>query len=172
MKKLLLSLTALTLAMGLAACSSSTIAKTDTQNNQQADASKADVKKELVNFYMNLGEKINEKDVDLNAYVKKASNPDTKPTADDRAKASQSAVAVAAELNSYQVPAGLKDQKADLEKVIKEYADSYQMKADELKKTVPNLDAANAAFAQADQQLGKIFVNAKLLAPTLDKQVN
>ena len=104
---------------------------------------------------MDLGDKINAKDTDLNAYVAKATKEDAKPeelpTAKDRAKASESAAAVAAELNNYQVPAALKDKKADLESAIKDYATSYQIKADELKKDVPNLDAASASLTQAKE---------------------
>ncbi|NRD78321.1 hypothetical protein HPT25_13195 [Bacillus sp. BRMEA1] len=172
MKKVMISLSALALSLGLAACSNSNNAKTDKQETTQTASSNMNVKKELVKFYMDLGKTINEKDIDLNSYVNKASKPDTKPTAEDQVKASASAAAVADALNKFQVPADLKDQKADLVVVVKEFAASYQTKANELKKAAPNLNAANAAFAQADQKLGKIFENAKLLPPTLDKQVN
>jgi hypothetical protein len=70
------------------------------------------------------------------------------------------------------VPAALKAKKADLDSAIKEYAASYQTKADELKKDVPNLDAASASLTQAEEKLGKVFESEKLLPPSLDKQVN
>ena len=146
------------------------------KENKEEAAPKVDIKKELVKFYMDLGDKINAKDADLNAYVAKATKEDAKPeelpTAEDRVKASEAAAAVAAELNNYQVPAELKDKKADLESAIKDYAASYQIKADELKKDVPNLDAASASLTQAEEKLGKVFESEKLLAPSLDKQVN
>ena len=166
----------LALAIGLTACSSNNEAKTDKKENKEEAAPKVDIKKELVKFYMDLGDKINAVDVDLNTYVAKATKEDAKPeelpTAEDRAKASEAAAAVAAELNNYQVPAELKDKKADLESAIKDYAASYQIKADELKKDVPNLDAASASLTQAEEKLGKVFESEKLLAPSLDKQVN
>lgn len=177
MKKLLVLLSALTMAIGLTACSSKDdVKKEKKETNEAAAPEKVDIKKELVKFYMELGNKINAKDVDLNAYVAKASKEDAKPeelpTAEDRAKASESAAAVASELNSLQVPLVLKDQKADLESAIKDYAASYQAKAVELKKDAPSLDAADATFAQGEQKLAAVFESAKLLAPSLDKQVN
>ncbi|WP_066251840.1 hypothetical protein [Neobacillus drentensis] len=176
MKKFFVLLFSLALAIGLTACSSNNETKTDKKENKEEAAPKVDIKKELVKFYMDLGDKINAKDTDLNAYVAKATKEDAKPeelpTAKDRAKASESAAAVAAELNNYQVPAALKDKKADLESAIKDYAISYQIKADELKKDVPNLDAASASLTQAEEKLGKVFESEKLLAPSLGKQVN
>lgn len=180
MKKILLLFSALTMAFGLAACSSGdNNAKTDKKEDkgtEQAEAPKVDVKKELVRFYMALGKAINAKDADLNAYVNKASKPDAKPeelpTAEEKAKASESAAAVAAELNNYQIPDELKDQKADLEAALKDYAASYQAKADELKKDAPNFDAADATFDQAEEKFAKVFTDAGLLPSTLDKQIN
>ncbi|ETI67619.1 hypothetical protein [Neobacillus vireti] len=181
MRKLLLFLSALTMAIGLTACSSNDDAKTDKKDTpketaKETEAPKVDVKKELVRFYMELGNKINAKDADLNAYEKKASKEDAKPedlpTAEEKAAASESAAAVASELNAVQIPADLKDQQADLEAAVKEYAASYQAKADELKKDTPNLEAADATFAQAEEKLGKVFESAKLLPPSLGKQVN
>jgi flagellar basal body-associated protein FliL len=176
MRKIFVLLFALAMAIGLTACSSNNEAKTNKKENKEEAAPKVDVKKELVKFYMDLGNKINAKDADLNAYVAKATKEDAKPeelpTAEDRAKASEAAAAVAVELNNYQVPAALKAKKADLDSAIKEYAASYQTKADELKKDVPNLDAASASLTQAEEKLGKVFESEKLLPPSLDKQVN
>ncbi|MEH7072474.1 hypothetical protein [Neobacillus drentensis] len=177
MKKFLLLVSALTMAIALAACSSNDETKTDKKEaTKESSATKVDVKKELVRFYMDLGNKINAKDADLNAYVAKATKEDAKPeelpTAEDRAKASASAAAVAEELNNYQIPSTLNDKKADLEAAIKDFATSYQAKADELKKDAPNFDAANATFTQGEEKLGKVYESEKLLAPSVDKQVN
>lgn len=176
MKKFFVFLFALAMAIGLTACSSNNETKTDKKENKEEAAPKVDVKKELVKFYMDLGNKINAKDTDLNAYVAKATKEDAKPeelpTAEDKAKASEAAAAVAKELNNYQIPAELNDKKADLEDAIKEYATSYQIKADELKKDTSNLDAATASFTQGEEKLGKVFESEKLLPPGIDKQVN
>jgi len=176
MKKFLIFVSAITMAIGLTACSSNDEAKTGKKETSEETASKVDVKKELVRFYMDLGNKINAKDADLNSYVAKATKedatPEELPTAEDRAKASESAASVAAELNTYQVPASLKDKKADLDAAIKDFAASYQAKADELKKETPNFDAATATFTQGEEKLGKVFESEKLLPPSVDKQVN
>ncbi|MCM3114408.1 hypothetical protein M3610_03740 [Neobacillus sp. MER 74] len=176
MKRFLLFVSAIMMAIGLSACSSNDEAKTDKKETTEKTASKVDVKKELVRFYMDLGNKINAKDADLNAYVAKATKedatPEELPNAEDRAKASESAASVAAELNTYQIPASLKDKKADLDAAIKDFAASYQAKADELKKETPNFDAATATFTQGEEKLGKVFESEKLLPPGLDKQVN
>ncbi|MBV7508145.1 hypothetical protein KW850_23275 [Bacillus sp. sid0103] len=176
MKKFLVLVSTIMMALGLTACSSNDEVKTDKTNAKEETAAKTDVKKELVRFYMDLGNKINAKDADLNAYVAKATKEDAKPeelpTAEDRAKASESAAAVAAELNNYQIPESLKDKKADLEAAIKDFAASYQTKADELKKETPNFDAATATFTQGEEKLGKVYESEKLLPPSVDKQVN
>lgn len=181
MRKFLLFLSALTMAIGLTACSSNDDAKTEKKETpketaKEAEAPKVDVKKELVKFYIELGNKINAKDAALNAYEKKASKPDAKPeelpTAEEKTAASESAAAVASELSGTQIPAGLKDQQTDLEAIVKDYAASYQAKADELKKDTPNFEAADTTFAQAEEKLGKVFESAKLLPPSLGKQVN
>ncbi|ULT58035.1 hypothetical protein L1999_05745 [Neobacillus drentensis] len=177
MKKFLLSLSALTMAIGLAACSANDESKTDKkETTNETAASKVDVKKELVKFYMEIGNKVNAKDPDLNSYMAKATKedatPEELPTVEEKTKASASAAAVAEELNNIKVPAGLKDQKAGLEAALKDYAASYQAKADELKKDTPSLTAGDDLFAQGEEKLGKVFESAKLFAPTLGKQVN
>jgi len=176
MKKFLLVVSAIMMAFGLTACSSNNEGKTDKKEAKEEVATKVDIKKELVRFYMDLGNKINAKDADLNSYVAMATKEDAKPeelpTAEDRAKASESAAAVASELNNYQIPASLKDKKADLEAAIKDFAASYQAKAEELKKDTPNFDAATATFTQGEEKLGKVFESEKLLPPSVDKQVN
>jgi hypothetical protein len=180
-KKFLLGVSALTLSFGLAACSGTDEAKTEKKEEpkKEAAAPKVDVKKELVKFYMDLGNKINAKDAALNAYLAKAAKaaapeakPEDAPTAEEKTAASEAAAAVATELNGVQVPEALKDQKADLEGAVKDFAASYQAKADELKKDAPALDAADATFAQGEEKLGKAFESAKLFPPSLGKQVN
>ncbi|MBT2730441.1 hypothetical protein J7E63_26795 [Bacillus sp. ISL-75] len=176
MRKILLLLSALTMALGLAACSSKEEDKTEKKETKEASAPEIDVNKEMVKFYMNLGKKINAKDADLNSYeaavAKEAEDPDIKIEPEQKTKASESAAAVVAELNSVQVPASLKDQKADLEGAVKDFTTSYQVKAEELKKDAPSFDAAEAAFTQGEKKLGKAYESVKLLPPSLGNQVN
>ena len=175
MKKFILLLAALTMAIGLAACSSKDDSTTEKKVTKEAAAPK-DVKKPLVKFYMELGKTINDKDADLNSYdalvAKAAEDPEVKIEAEQKAKASEAAAAVASSLKSLQIPADLKNQKADLESAIQDYAASYQAKADELKKDAPSFDAAEATFTRGEEKLGKVFESVKLLPPSLGKQVN
>ncbi|WP_251552175.1 YgdI/YgdR family lipoprotein [Neobacillus muris] len=175
MKKLLLLAASATMAFGLAACSSSS----DTDKKDAAKAtedSKADIQKELVKFYNELGEKINAKDADLNTYVAKATKedaaPEELPTPEEKAAASEAAAAVSADLSNVAIPESLKDHKADLEAAVKDFAASYNEKAEELKKDAPNLDAGAETFAKGEEKLGKVYQSEKLFAPSLDKQVN
>ncbi|MDP4084627.1 MAG: hypothetical protein Q8934_08420 [Bacillota bacterium] len=166
MKKLFLFTAALTFAIGLSACSAKsdqTVEKKTTKKT--AETTQTDVKKPLVKLYMDLGKKINEKDLDLNAY-------ENAPNASLQAKASDSAASVAAEIKNIQIPKELSAQKDAINAALTDLADSYQAKADELKKPKPNLDAANATFAKGDDELGNVFESVKLLKPTLAKQVD
>ncbi|WP_462408875.1 hypothetical protein [Neobacillus sp. Marseille-QA0830] len=175
MKKLLFLAASAIFVFGLAACSSS-------NDNEKKDAAetaatpKVDVKKELVKFYDELGQTINAKDADLNAYVAKASKtdaaPEDMPTPEEKTAASEAAAAVAADLSNVAIPEGLKEHKADLEAAVKDFAAAYNEKAEELKKDAPNLDAGSDTFAKAEETLGKVYESEKLFAPSLDKQVN
>jgi hypothetical protein len=165
MKKFWVLASALTLALGLAACSDKS--EGSSEKKEAPKEEKVNMKREFVNFYSDIKKTINENDADLNAYETAAETP----TADMKTKASDSAAAVAAALNSLQVPATIKDQKADLEAAVKEIASSYQAKSDELKKDAPSLDAANATFQQGVDKLGASFESVKLLKPNLAKEI-
>lgn len=119
---------------------------------ENASAPKTDVKKEMVTFYTELGHIINAKDANLNSYeadiAKATEDPKVKIEPEEKTKASESAAAAVATL---------KDQKADLEAAVKDYTTSYQMKADELKKVTPSLDAADATFNHGEEKLGKVI---------------
>lgn len=167
MKKVLLLASAATMAVGLAACSSNSADSNKKSTDTAQTSSTTNVKKEMVKFYMGFTNEINAKDADLNAY-----EAADKPDAAMKQKASDSAAAVASYLKNVQIPATLKDQKAALETAIKDLADSYQAKADELKKAAPSLDAANQTFAKGDDELGNVFVGVKLFKPSLAKEVD
>jgi type II secretory pathway predicted ATPase ExeA len=117
---------------------------------------------------MKYSDTINQKDADLNAYELS----EEEPTPEMKAKASESAEAVAEELKNVQIPKELNKQKADLETALKDINDSYVAKAAELKKEESSLDAANTTFTQGEERLGKVFESLGLGKPSLNKEVN
>ncbi|RFU61140.1 hypothetical protein [Peribacillus glennii] len=165
MKKLWLLGSAFTLALGLAACSDKTEGESA---EKETAASEKDLKGSMVRFYGDLTKTINEKDADLNAYEL----AEEKPTPDMKTKAGESAAAVAEAVKTVEIPVELKDQKADIEAALKDVTDSYQVKADELKKDAPSLDSANETLSQAEEKLGKAFESVKLMKVSLLKEVN
>lgn len=169
MKKFWLLSSALVLSIVLTACSDNSGAEADKKDSKESAASsESNGKGSLVRFYSEMTKTINETDADLNAFEA----AEETPTADMKAKASESAAAVADQLSKLEVSDDLKDQKADLEAAIKTLAESYTAKSEELKKDSPSLDAANAKFTEGEEQLGKVFESVKLMKPSLATEVN
>jgi hypothetical protein len=170
MKKKWFLLSTLLLSIGLTACAEDNSGQTEEQEdikNETTDPT-TDAKKALVKFYMKYSDTINQKDADLNAYELS----EEAPTAEVKAKAGESAEAVAEELKNVQIPEELKEQKADLEAALKEINDSYAAKAAELKKEESSLDAANTTFTKGEEKLGKVFESLGLGKPSLNTEVN
>lgn len=169
MKKLWLVSSALTLAIVLGACSNSAQQESEKENGDSAASAteKADPKKALVRFYMDLTKEINEHDADLNAYI----NAEEK-TPEMKTAAAQSASTVAQELNKMEIPGDIKDQKADIEAALKDISHSYELKAEELKKDAPSFEESDNTFLRGQEKLGTAFESVKLLKPDLSKEVN
>ncbi|MED1202344.1 hypothetical protein [Heyndrickxia acidicola] len=165
MRKIGLLALCLSLIVAFTAACSNGSKKQSSSDTSAKSGQKADAKSELMSFYMNLVDKINAQDSDLNAY-ESAIGQDPAPTGqalkDLQTKAETSASNVVPALKDVTVPASLSAYKSDLETTIKDLQDGYQMKADELKKAKPSLDAANAKLAAADAALGNAFQKAGL----------
>lgn len=173
MKKFIAMAAVLLLSAGLTACGTSgEQSKEKEANGASAQTSvqkpEKNTKKDLVHFFSKLAKTINEKDKDLNKYE----GSEEKPTEDMKANAAVSAAAVAEALQTFQVPSELNDQKADLEKAVTNITESYKVKASELKKASPSLDAANASFTKGEDLLGKVYEKAKMFKPSLNTEVN
>lgn len=174
MKKFWFLISVFMLSIGLAACSEEsegTTKEQDTAAGEEATEEGADkeqnAKSAMMQFYMTVSKAINENDADLNAY-----EASEEPTAEMKSAAEASAAAVVEGLNGVEVPEELADHKADLEAAIKDLSDSYQAKADELKKDAPSLDAANETFTQGDEKFGKVFEAVGLNPSSLGTEVN
>lgn len=174
MKKLWFLILTLVLSMALTACSEESNGATDEKEatNEEAKKETEDAamnsKSAMMQFYMTVSKAINAQDGDLNTY--EASEEE--PTAEMKTNAEASAAAVVEELEKIEIPKELEDQRADLEAALKDLTDSYQAKADELKKETPSLDAANETFAKAEDQIGKAFESVGLNASSLGTEVN
>jgi hypothetical protein len=170
MKKKWFLLSTLLLSIGLTACTEDNSGQPEEQEDTKNETTdpETDAKKALVKFYMKYSDIINQKDADLNGYELS----EEAPTAEMKAKAGESAEAVAEELKNVQIPAELKEQKADLEAALKEINDSYVAKAAELKKEESSLDTANTTFTEGEEKLGKVFESLGLGKPSLNTEVN
>jgi hypothetical protein len=166
MKKFWILLSAITFAIGLTACAAEKEAEPEKKETEKAAEPAVNPKSVMYKFYMSIVNTINEADGDLNAF-----EGAEEPTAEDKAAASASAAAVATKIEGLEVPAELKDQKADLEAALKDIADSYKAKAEELKKDAPSLDAANETFAKGEEKLGTAFESLEMNKPLLSKEL-
>jgi len=158
-----------------AACSNSDSTNSSSKDSGNKTDTAANEKADLMQFYMNLIDKINTADKDINAY-ESALAADSKPSADELAglkeKAAAAAPNVVANIKKVKIPSGLKDKQSNLEGVLKDLEDSYQLKAEELKKDQPSLDAANAKLTSADETLGKLLQSVGLAKASLNNDVN
>ena len=150
------------LAMG---CSSEETTKEETKE------ASADVKSELLDFYLSIAYKINGADSDLNTY--EGTEDPTVLTDEDKQKAADSANAVVNALKDVKVPESLDTYSEDFEEALKSISDSYQEKADQLSGTdEENMDKANELFNDGSEKINKIFESEDLNAPNLAAEVN
>ncbi|MBS4174981.1 hypothetical protein [Bacillus sp. FJAT-49736] len=158
-----------------AACSNSDSSKSDSKTSDNKKENATNEKSDMMQFYMDLVNKINANDSDINAYEAALAadpQPSAKELADLRAKAAESAPNVVTSIQEVKIPSGLKDNKSDLEAVLKDLEDSYQLKADELKKDKPSLDAANEKLTSADEALGSLLDKVGLAKASISNDVN
>ncbi|MBT2693720.1 hypothetical protein [Bacillus sp. ISL-55] len=167
MKKFWILLSAITFAIGLTACSGEKEeAQPENKKSEEAAKPAANPKSVMYKFYMSIVRTINDADADLNAY-----EGAEEPTPEEKAAASESAAAVATKVEGLEVPADLKDQKADLETALKDIAESYKMKSEELKKDAPAFDAADEKFTQGEEKIGAAFESLEMNKPSLAKEL-
>ncbi|RSD25457.1 hypothetical protein [Mesobacillus subterraneus] len=168
MKKIWILLSAILLTISLTACSSDSKQESAPEKTETEEAAKPAVnpKSVMYKFYMNIVNTINASDAELNAY-----EGAEEPTAEEKAAASTSAAKVAEELKKLEVPEELKDQKADLEAAVQDLADSYNVKAEELKKDAPSFEAADEKFAQGEEKIGTAFESIEMKRPSLAKEL-
>ena len=147
-------------------CSSEEKTKEEATNETSAD-----VKSELLDFYLSIANKINRADGDLNTY--EGTEDPTVLTDEDKQKAADSANAVVAALKDVKVPESLETYSKDFEEAIKSISDSYQEKAEQLLGTDEGtMDKANERFNEGSEKINQIFELEDLNAPDLSAEVN
>ncbi|MBC2372223.1 hypothetical protein HBP98_09445 [Listeria booriae] len=156
MKKVLVALFSLALVFGLAACG-------ETNKDEQA-TEKKDVKADIMNFYMDLVAKINDNDVDYDAY-QAAIGSDTPPTGAELTKlataAGDSADKVSQVLADTKVP-NLGTYTDKFKDAVKELSDAYAAEAKGLKASPIDTKSADEAMTKASKDLGKVLKDAGL----------
>lgn len=153
----------LILVMG---CSS----KEETKEEANSEKS-ADVKSELLDFYLSIANTINGSDSDLNTY-EGAEDPSVL-TEEDKRKAAASANSVVDALKDVKVPDRLDKYSKDFDEAIKFISDSYKEKGTQLSGTGDvNMDKANELFNNGNEKIGEIYKSEDLIAPNLSAEVN
>ncbi len=173
MKKLLgLGLAGLLILGG---CSNAGNDKKDSADSNESSTSDS-VAGDMMDFYMSLTTSVNGVDQDLNAY-ESAMAKDVKPTGDElkglQTKASESAAKTAQTIKDMKVPGKLDKYKSDIQDSLDTLAESYQMKADALKKGGDVvLDEANDKFTAAEDKMGMVLEKTGLSKSSLNNDLN
>ncbi|WP_455660877.1 hypothetical protein [Pradoshia sp.] len=151
-------------------CSSSSEESSEKSSND-SEASKEDMKSDILDFYLSLANTINANDVALNTY-ELSEEPD-KLTEEDKAAASESAKATGEALGEVKVPEGLSDYKNNLNVAIEAIQTSYSKKAEILAgDSSETMDDANESFSLGSEMINDIFDELGLSAVNLNAEVN
>ncbi len=151
-------------------CSSSSEESSEKSSND-SEASKEDLKSDILDFYLSLANTINANDVALNTY-ELSEEPD-KLTEEDKAAASESAKATGEALGEVKVPEGLSDYKNNLNVAIEAIQTSYSKKAEILAgDSSETMDDANESFNLGSEMINDIFDELGLSPVNLNAEVN
>ena len=153
MKKLLLISSFAVLL--LSACNTeSAKEETEKTNTSAASEQKADMKQELMRFYMSVPKTINAVDSDLNifeAHQEKGTLPEGEELKTVKAAAVSAAEAAGDSVNGIEIPASLSDHQEEIQSAFDAIQESYQMKTEALSEEEVSFEAANAKFTEADE---------------------
>jgi hypothetical protein len=173
MKKLLgLGLAGLLILGG---CSNAGNDKKDSAHSNESSTSDS-IAGDMMDFYLSIITSVNGVDQDLNGY-EAAMAEDVKPTGDElktlQTKASESAMKTSQTIKDMKVPGKLDKYKSDIQDSLDTLAESYQMKADLLKKGGDVvLDEANDKFTSAEDKLGMVLEKTGLSKSSLNNDLN
>ncbi|MCM3612458.1 hypothetical protein M4S82_14525 [Planococcus sp. MERTA32b] len=163
----------------LGACSSDESADTnkeaDSSNGETASTDNADVKKELMRFYMAVPNTINEVDGDLNTFEQQQAEG-ILPEGDELSAVKEAAASSAEEasqaVEGIEIPEALSGEEEDIQSALGLISESYDMKAAALAEEETSFEAANSKFAEADEVLNSILEEYELIPSSIQNEVN
>ena len=172
MKKLLLLIAAT--SMLLAACSED---NNETTEKTTTDTPKADVENntsvELMKFYLSISKKINEADIELNAFENAEELPEGEELQAMKDAAKESVNNTIAQIEAIEVPETLSEQQEEIESALTKIGESYSMKLEALESDTEVLfDEANAKFEEADAELNALLEEAELAPSSILNEVS
>lgn len=176
MKKLLVI--GLSSFLFLSACSSDensdSTETTDSSAGETASTDNAEVKKELMRFYMAVPNTINEVDGDLNTFEQQQAE-EILPEGDELTAVKEAAASSAEEasqaVEAIEIPEALTDREEDIQSALDMISESYDMKATALAEEETSFEAANEKFTEADEIFNSILEDHELIPSSIQNEV-
>lgn len=139
----------------LSACNTeSTKEETEKTNASASSEQTADMKQEVMRFYMSVPKTINTVDSDLNvfeAHQEKGTLPEGEELETVKAAAASAAEAAGESVKGIEIPASLEEHQEEIQSAFDAIEESYQMKAEALSQEEVSFEAANVKFTEADE---------------------
>ncbi|MEI5906716.1 hypothetical protein WAK64_06550 [Bacillus spongiae] len=138
----------------------------DKEKEEAMDDTKVDAEGAVLDLYLSVANDINAQDSALNAVEHAFAEEDPEVLKENKEAADYAAATEAAEktaeaVRNVEVADDLGDYKEDFQAVLDTLAESYDMKAEELKKEADlNFEAADAKLTEAEEKLNVIFEEA------------
>lgn len=147
---------------------------TDSSTGTAASTDNAEVKKELMRFYMAVPNTINEVDGDLNLFEQQQEEG-ILPEGDELAALKEAAASSADEasqaIEAIEIPETLSAKQEDLQSALGMISESYKMKTAALSEEETSFDAANEKFAGADEIFNGILEEHELNPSSIQNEV-
>jgi PBP1b-binding outer membrane lipoprotein LpoB len=162
----------LALAIVLGACSNDQTEEQGANEQPKEETETVDVKKAMMNFYMEMTNTINENDTALNTYREAMEKESSEEMAQLKEEALTSAEKVVEALQSVTIPTELNAYEETLKESLETVVGSYDMIKEELTKEAPSFEAADAKFMEADEKIASVLEEVGLHKSSLYNDVN
>lgn len=147
---------------------------TDSSAGETTSTDNAEVKKELMRFYMAVPNTINEVDGDLNTFEQQQAEeilPEGEELTAVKEAAASSAEEASQAVNGIEIPEALNDKEEDIQSALDMISESYDMKAAALAEEETSFEAANEKFAEADEIFNSILEEHELIPSSIQNEV-